>query len=186
MDEVMDASSDVMDYTTTLPKPKRNGKTKSMVLEYFKHPKLFKWRVCFGIVMGLQTKKKHRFISDLTKEHNLSFIAISETSRKSFTSLVLKNLVWREFSTIWIQYQVLIYESVTHIYAWKYASNIYTHMKKRLLARMHVRMCAFSSIWMHGAWVSMAPYLMYTFGLISGWFKFYSFINIWSHVVACA
>lgn len=42
MDEVMDASSDVMDYTTTLPKPKRNGKTKSMVLEYFKHPKLFK------------------------------------------------------------------------------------------------------------------------------------------------
>jgi len=41
---------------------------------------------------GFKDPKKHKFISDLTKEHNLSFIAISETSRKNFTSPFLKNL----------------------------------------------------------------------------------------------
>ena len=41
---------------------------------------------------GFKDPKKQRFISDLTKEHNLSFIAISETVRKSFTDPFLKNL----------------------------------------------------------------------------------------------
>ena len=41
---------------------------------------------------GFKDPIKHKFISDLTKEHNLSFIAISETGRKNFTSLFLKNL----------------------------------------------------------------------------------------------
>ena len=41
---------------------------------------------------GFKDPKKHRFISDLTKEHNLSFIAISETGRRSFTNPFLKNL----------------------------------------------------------------------------------------------
>ena len=41
---------------------------------------------------GFKDPKKHRFISDLTKEHNLSFIAISEIGRRSFTSPFLKNL----------------------------------------------------------------------------------------------
>lgn len=35
---------------------------------------------------------KHRFVSNLTKEHNLSFISISETRRRSFTNLFVKNL----------------------------------------------------------------------------------------------
>ena len=41
---------------------------------------------------GFKDPKKHRFISDLTKEHNWSFIAISETGRRSFTNPFLKNL----------------------------------------------------------------------------------------------
>jgi exonuclease III len=41
---------------------------------------------------GFRYPKKYRFISNLTKEHNLSFIALSETGRKSFTSPFLKNL----------------------------------------------------------------------------------------------
>lgn len=41
---------------------------------------------------GFKNPKKHRFISDLTKEHDLCFIAISETGRKNFTSPFLKNL----------------------------------------------------------------------------------------------
>ena len=36
--------------------------------------------------------KKHRFIADTTNEENLSFIAISETMRKSFTDTFLKNI----------------------------------------------------------------------------------------------
>jgi hypothetical protein len=41
---------------------------------------------------GFRDPKNHRFISDLTKEQNLSFIAISETVRKSFTDPFLRNL----------------------------------------------------------------------------------------------
>jgi hypothetical protein len=49
---------------------------------------------------GFKDPKKHRFISKLTKEQNLSFIGISETGRRSFTSPFLKNLcAGREF--IW-------------------------------------------------------------------------------------
>jgi hypothetical protein len=36
--------------------------------------------------------KKHRFISDLTREQNLCFIALSETGRKCFNDVVLRNL----------------------------------------------------------------------------------------------
>jgi hypothetical protein len=49
---------------------------------------------------GFHDPKKYKFISDLTKEQNLYFIALSETERKSFTSPLLKNLcVGREY--IW-------------------------------------------------------------------------------------
>jgi hypothetical protein len=41
---------------------------------------------------GFEDPKKHRFISHLTKEHDLSFIGISETGTKSFTDPFLKNL----------------------------------------------------------------------------------------------
>ena len=41
---------------------------------------------------GFKDPKKHRFISDTTKEENLNFIAISETVRRSFTDSFLKNL----------------------------------------------------------------------------------------------
>jgi hypothetical protein len=36
--------------------------------------------------------KKHKFVSDLTKENELSFIAISELGRSDFMSRFLKNL----------------------------------------------------------------------------------------------
>ncbi len=42
--------------------------------------------------MGLKTQKKHKFISDFTKEHQLNFIALSEFVRRDFTSSDLKNL----------------------------------------------------------------------------------------------
>jgi hypothetical protein len=41
---------------------------------------------------GFKDPKKHKFVSDLTKEQSLSFIAISETVRKSFTDPFLRNL----------------------------------------------------------------------------------------------
>src|SRR6266540_5723739 len=41
---------------------------------------------------GFKDPKKHHFISDLTKENNLNFIAISETGRKQFSIPFLKNL----------------------------------------------------------------------------------------------
>jgi hypothetical protein len=42
--------------------------------------------------MGSKTQKKHKFISDLTKENSLNFIAISETGRSDFLPRFLKNL----------------------------------------------------------------------------------------------
>jgi hypothetical protein len=47
--------------------------------------------VSSGIVMVLKIKK-HRFISDLTRERNLCFIAISEMGKKGFNDVVLRNL----------------------------------------------------------------------------------------------
>jgi hypothetical protein len=41
---------------------------------------------------GFKDPKKRKFVSDLTKEQSLSFIAISETVRKSFTDPFLRNL----------------------------------------------------------------------------------------------
>jgi hypothetical protein len=41
--------------------------------------------------MGLDPKK-HKFVSDLTKENDLSFIAILESGRSDFMPRFLKNL----------------------------------------------------------------------------------------------
>jgi hypothetical protein len=41
---------------------------------------------------GFKDPRKHKFISALTKENNLNFIAISETGRSGFTPRFLKNL----------------------------------------------------------------------------------------------
>jgi hypothetical protein len=41
---------------------------------------------------GFRDPLKHRFISELTKEQSLSFIAISETVKRSFTESFLRNL----------------------------------------------------------------------------------------------
>jgi hypothetical protein len=41
---------------------------------------------------GFKDPKKHRFISDLTREQDLGFIAILETVRKGFHDSVLRNL----------------------------------------------------------------------------------------------
>jgi hypothetical protein len=42
--------------------------------------------------MGSKTKRKHKFISDLTKENNLNIIDISETGRSDFSPRFLKKL----------------------------------------------------------------------------------------------
>jgi hypothetical protein len=41
---------------------------------------------------GFKDPKKHRFISDLTREQDLCFIAISKTGRKGFNDSTLRNL----------------------------------------------------------------------------------------------
>lgn len=41
---------------------------------------------------GFGDPKKHRFVADLTKEYNLSFIALSETVKKDFSDSFLRNL----------------------------------------------------------------------------------------------
>jgi exonuclease III len=41
---------------------------------------------------GFKDPKKHKFVSDLTKENSLNFIAISKTSRSDFTLRFLKHL----------------------------------------------------------------------------------------------
>jgi exonuclease III len=41
---------------------------------------------------GLKDPKKHKFISGLTKEHDLNFIALSKTGRSDFEPRFLKNL----------------------------------------------------------------------------------------------
>lgn len=41
---------------------------------------------------GFKDPPKHKFISDLTKEQNLNFIAISETGRREFMPNFFKNL----------------------------------------------------------------------------------------------
>jgi hypothetical protein len=41
---------------------------------------------------GFKDPKKHRFISDLCRLQNLSFIVVSETDHKGFHDSVLRNL----------------------------------------------------------------------------------------------
>jgi hypothetical protein len=41
---------------------------------------------------GFRDPKKHRYVSDVTKEQNLSFIAILEIGRSTFSDHFLKNL----------------------------------------------------------------------------------------------
>jgi hypothetical protein len=41
---------------------------------------------------GFKDPKKHKFVSDLTKENSLNFIAISKMSRSDFTPRFLKHL----------------------------------------------------------------------------------------------
>ena len=41
---------------------------------------------------GFKDPKKHRFISDLTREVDLNFIALSEVGRKELSTPFLKNL----------------------------------------------------------------------------------------------
>jgi hypothetical protein len=41
---------------------------------------------------GFRDPKKHKFVSDLTKENGLSFIALSEMGRSEFMPRFLKNL----------------------------------------------------------------------------------------------
>jgi hypothetical protein len=51
-----------------------------------------KMRGVFWNYNGFKDPKKHRFISDLTREQNLSFIAAYKMGRKGFHDSVLRNL----------------------------------------------------------------------------------------------
>lgn len=52
----------------------------------------FKMKGIFWNSDGFKDPMKHKFVSDLAKEQNLSFITISETARKSSTDPFLHNL----------------------------------------------------------------------------------------------
>jgi hypothetical protein len=56
---------------------------------------VFRMRGIFWNSNGFKDPKKHKFISDLTKENNLDFIAVSETRRSNFALRFLKNLCSR-------------------------------------------------------------------------------------------
>jgi hypothetical protein len=49
-------------------------------------------RGIFWNINGFKDTKKHKFLSDLTKENNLNFIVVSENGRTDFTPRFLKNL----------------------------------------------------------------------------------------------
>jgi exonuclease III len=49
-------------------------------------------KVFFWNTNGLRDPKKYKFINDLTKEHDLNFIALLETGRSDFGPRFLKNL----------------------------------------------------------------------------------------------
>jgi hypothetical protein len=53
---------------------------------------VFKIRGIFKNSNGFKDPKKHKFISDLTKENNLDFIAVSEIGRSDFMPRFLKNM----------------------------------------------------------------------------------------------
>ena len=52
----------------------------------------FKMKGIFWNCNGFRDPRKFKFISDETREHNLSFIAISETCHDDFLDPFLKNL----------------------------------------------------------------------------------------------
>jgi hypothetical protein len=57
-----------------------------------------KMRSIFWNSNGFKDPKKHKYISDLTKENSLEFIAVSEIGRSDFSLRFLKNLcVGREY-----------------------------------------------------------------------------------------
>jgi hypothetical protein len=53
---------------------------------------VFKMNDIFWNSYGFKDPNKHNIISDLTKENNLNFIAISETGRSDFLPRFLKNI----------------------------------------------------------------------------------------------
>jgi hypothetical protein len=53
---------------------------------------VFKIRGIFWNSNGFKELKKHKFISDLTKENNLNFIAVLKIRRSDFIPSFLKNL----------------------------------------------------------------------------------------------
>lgn len=54
--------------------------------------KLFKMKEDFWSSDGSKDPKTQKFISDITKEQQLDFIALSETIKRDFTAFALKNL----------------------------------------------------------------------------------------------
>ena len=59
---------------------------------------------------GFADTKKYRFLSDLTKEKCLDFIALSETGRANFSQSTLNNIVVAEifFGIAWLHEDDLV------------------------------------------------------------------------------
>ena len=66
--------------------------------------KEYKMKGIFWNSRGLRDLAKLRFLSELTKEQNLDFIALLETCRKNYTDIELNNLcAGRHFLWSWIE-----------------------------------------------------------------------------------
>jgi hypothetical protein len=70
-----------------LPLPRKQTRRKRA-----KERILFKMKGIFYNSNGFRDPKKHKFVSDLTKENDLSFVAILESCRCDFMPRFLKNL----------------------------------------------------------------------------------------------
>ena len=63
-------------------------------------------KVIFWNSRGLRDLAKFRFLSDITKEKNLDFIALLETCRKNFTDKELNNICGgKQFLWSWIDHK---------------------------------------------------------------------------------
>jgi hypothetical protein len=90
LEGVMDFTSEhiIMSHTSR-PEVTKNSKKKSRNI----NKKIgCPMRGVFWNSDGFRDPMKHRFVSDLSKEQTLSFIAILETMRKSFSDSFLRNL----------------------------------------------------------------------------------------------
>jgi hypothetical protein len=94
IEEVMDLGSAYPKDCNTTPifKASSTSTTRAKKRKNKKGKNLFKMKGVLWNSNRFKDPKKHKFVSDLTKENNISFIAISETGRSDFMPRTLKNL----------------------------------------------------------------------------------------------